>query len=202
MSARLPVCTAAEDDRTGVADLLFAAAGGDQQAWAELVARYTAVVTAVVSGFRLQESDAADVVQNTWLRLLTYSATIREPEKLGGWLATTARREALGLIRRSRAEMASATAGDTVVDSAPSPEEAVMTAETRAAVRAAAGELTGRRRLLVDVLFYQPPQSYEEVSRRTGMPLGSIGPTRRRTLQELHQLLHARGPFSAPAKVA
>ena len=207
MSARLPVCTpvctaAAEDDRTAVADLLLVGAAGDQQAWAELVARYTALVTAVVSGFRLQESDAADVVQNTWLRLLTYSATIREPEKLGGWLATTARREALGLIRRSRAEMASASAGDTLVDSAPSPEEAVMTAETRAAVRAATGELTGRRRALVDVLFYQPPQSYEEVSRRTGMPIGSIGPTRKRTLQELHQLLRPRGPFGAPAKVA
>jgi DNA-directed RNA polymerase specialized sigma24 family protein len=98
--------------------------------------------------------------------------------------------------------MASSSAGDTLVDSAPSPEEAVMTAETRAAVRAATGELTGRRRVLVDVLFYQPPQSYEEVARRTGMPVGSIGPTRRRTLQELHQLLRARGPFSAPAKVA
>jgi RNA polymerase sigma factor (sigma-70 family) len=202
MSARLPICTAAEDDRTGVADLLLAAADGDQHAWAELVDRYTTLVTAVVSGYRLQESDAADVVQNTWLRLLTYSATIREPEKLGGWLATTARREALGLIRRARAEMASASAGDALVDSAPSPEETVVTAETHAAVRAAAGELTGRRRLLVDVLFYQPPQSYEEVSRRTGMPIGSIGPTRLRILQELHQLLRPRGPFSAPAKVA
>jgi RNA polymerase sigma factor (sigma-70 family) len=202
MSARFPAHTAAGDDRTSVADLLLAAAGGDQHAWAELIDRYSRVVNAVVAGYRLQESDAADVVQNTWLRLLTYSVTIREPEKLGGWLATTARREALGLIRRSRTETASASAGDALVDAAPSPEEAVVTAETRAAVRAATGELTGRRRLLVDVLFYQPPQSYEEVSRRTGMPIGSIGPTRRRTLQELHQLLRARGPVAGPAKVA
>ena len=77
-----------------------------------------------------------------------------------------------------------------------------MTAETRAAVRAATGELTGRRRLLVDVLFYQPPQSYEEVARRTGMPVGSIGPTRRRTLQELHHLLTARRPVPVPARAA
>jgi RNA polymerase sigma factor (sigma-70 family) len=202
MSARLPAHTAADDDRTTVADLLLAAAAGDQHAWADLVARFGGVVSAVVSGYRLQESDAADVVQNTWLRLFTYSATIREPEKLGGWLATTARREALGLIRRSRAEMASASAGDALVDSAPSPEDAVLAAETHAAVRAAADELTGRRRLLVDVLFYQPPQSYEEVARRTGMPIGSIGPTRRRTLKELHQLLSARGPVVGPARVA
>ena len=103
------------------------------------------------------------------------------------------------MIRRSRTEIASASAGDDAADAGPSPEDVVVTAETHAAVRAAAGALTGRRRLLVDVLFYQPPQSYEEVSRRTGMPIGSIGPTRRRTLKELHQLLRAGGP-SAPRR--
>ena len=81
----------------------------------------------------------------------------------------------------------------------PSPADAVAISERdrrisasasrRAVVRAATDELSGRRRLLVEVLFYQPPQSYEEVARRTGMPIGSIGPTRRRTLQDLHHLL-------------
>lgn len=180
-----------------VDDLLPAATAGDQGAWAELVVRYSGVVAAVVAGFRLQESDAADVVQNTWLRLVTYSTTIRDPRKLPGWLATTARREALALLRRSRTEIASATAGDTLPAAGPSPEDVVVTAEQHAAVRAATGTLTGRRRLLVDVLFFQPPQSYEEVARRTGMPLGSIGPTRQRTLRELHHVLCEREPVRA-----
>ena len=194
--------TTADHDQATVADLLRYASDGDQQAWAELIARYTGIVTGVVAGFRLQESDAADAVQNTWVRLITYSTSIREPEKLGGWLATTARREALALIRRSRSEIATASAGEGLAATAASPEDVAVAAETRAVVRAATDELSGRRRLLVEVLFYQPPQSYEEVARRTGMPIGSIGPTRRRTLQELHQLLRPRGPFSAPAKVA
>ena len=189
-------------DQATVADLLRCASHGDQQAWAELIARYTGIVTGVVAGFRLQESDAADAVQNTWVRLITYSTSIREPEKLGGWLATTARREALALIRRSRSEIATATAGEGLAATAASPEDVAVAAETRAAVRAATDELSGRRRLLVEVLFYQPPQSYEEVARRTGMPIGSIGPTRRRTLQELHQLLTARRPVAAPARAA
>ena len=194
--------TTADHDQATVADLLRYASDGDQQAWAELIARYTGIVTGVVAGFRLQESDAADAVQNTWVRLITYSASIREPEKLGGWLATTARREALALIRRSRSEIATATAGEGLAATAASPEDLAVAAETRAAVRAATDELSGRRRLLVEVLFYQPPQSYEEVARRTGMPIGSIGPTRRRTLQELHQLLTARRPVAAPARAA
>jgi len=189
-------------DQATVADLLRCASHGDQQAWAELIARYTGIMTGVVAGFRLQESDAADAVQNTWVRLITYSTSIREPEKLGGWLATTARREALALIRRSRSEIATATAGEGLAATAASPEDVAVAAETRAAVRAATDELSGRRRLLVEVLFYQPPQSYEEVARRTGMPIGSIGPTRRRTLQELHQLLTARRPVAAPARAA
>jgi RNA polymerase sigma factor (sigma-70 family) len=201
MSAGTAAPTATDDGRM-IGALLHAATAGDKDAWAELVARYSGLVTAVIAGFRLQESDAADVVQNTWLRLLRYSATIREPEKLGGWLATTARREALALIRRSRTDIPTASAGDAVAATAPSPEDAVVTAETHAEVRAATSALTGRRRLLVEVLFYQPPQSYEEVARRTGMPLGSIGPTRRRTLQELHHLLCARAPVVGPAKAA
>src|ERR1700750_2599763 len=124
-----------------VAELLLAARSGDRSAWEELVLRYSGVVRSAVSGFRLQESDAADVVQNTWLRLLVHAATIREPGKLGGWLSTTARREALAVVRRSRAEIASESAGHGLPAPGPSPEEVVVLAETRAAVRAAADGL-------------------------------------------------------------
>ena len=85
--------------------------------------------------------------------------------------------------------MATESAGDDIATPDPSPEDVVVLAETRAAVRRAAAELTGRQRLLVDELFYQPPRSYDEVSRRTGLPVGSIGPTRIRTLRRLHRSL-------------
>jgi RNA polymerase sigma factor (sigma-70 family) len=189
------------------AELLLAAHNGDRSAWEGLVLRYTGVVRSAVSAFRLQESDAADVVQNTWLRLLVHMATIRDPEKLGGWLSTTARREALAVIRRSRPEIATESAGDGLPAPGPSPEEVVILAETRAAVRAAADELTERRKLLVDALFFQSPRTYDEVSRQTGLPVGSIGPTRGRTLRELRHKLCDPGCAacsdpSRPAKIA
>ena len=189
------------------AELLLAARDGDRSAWEELVLRYSGVVRSAVSEFRLQESDAADVVQNTWLRLLVHAATIRDPRKLGGWLSTTAKREALAVIRRSRPEIVSESAGDGLPAPGPSPEEVVILAETRAAVRAAADGLTERRKLLVDALFYQSPRTYEEVSRQTGLPIGSIGPTRGRTLRELHRRLCEPGCVACsdqcrPAKIA
>ena len=171
-------------------DLLFAARSGDRSAWEQIVKRYARLVRSIAAEFRLQESDAADVAQNTWLRLLAYGGTIRDPEKLGSWLATTARREASALLRRSRPEVASESAGDGVAAGDPSPEDVVVAAETAAAVRRAAGALNDRQRLLVNALFYQSPViSYDEVSRRTGLPVGSIGPTRIRTLKRLHRTL-------------
>jgi RNA polymerase sigma factor (sigma-70 family) len=190
-----------------VAELLLAARSGDRSAWEEIVLRYTGVVRSAVSEFRLQESDAADVVQNTWLRLLLHAAAIRDPGKLGGWLSTTAKREALAVIRRSRSEIATESAGDGLPAPGRSPEEVVVLAETRAAVRAAADGLSERRKLLVDALFSQSPRTYEEVSRRTGLPIGSIGPTRGRTLRELHRRLCEPGYVACsdrcrPAKIA
>ena len=171
-------------------DLLFAARSGDRSAWEQIVRRYSRLVRSIAAEFRLQESDAADVAQNTWLRLLAYGGTIRDPEKLGSWLATTARREASALLRRSRPEVASESAGDGIAAGDPSPEDVVVAAETAAGVRRAAGELNDRQRLLVNALFYQSPViSYDEVSRRTGLPVGSIGPTRIRTLKRLHRTL-------------
>jgi RNA polymerase sigma factor (sigma-70 family) len=175
--------------QSSVADLLLAAGSGNSPAWEELIVRYTGLLRSVVSEFRLQEADMADVVQSTWLRLFTHWSTIREPEKLGGWLSTTARREALALIRRSQPEIASQSVGDGLPALDPSPDDVVIVAERRAAVRAAADQLTGRRRILVNALFYQPPHTYEDVSRRTGLPVGSIGPTRVRMLRELHRRL-------------
>jgi RNA polymerase sigma factor (sigma-70 family) len=185
-----------------VAGLLLKAGSGDRSAGEQIVVRYAGLVRSVVARFGFQESDVADVVQSTWLRLFTHTAAIRDPEKLGGWLSTTARREALALIRRRQAEIASESVGDRLTAVEPSPEDLVIIDETRAAVRAATDELTGRQKLVVDALFYQPADSYEEVSRRTGLPVGSIGPTRGRTLRRIQQRLCEPQPPQGPDRAA
>ena len=83
-------------------ELLRTAVGGDPAAWEELVRRYEPAVAAMVTGFRLQEADARDAMQRTWLRMLESHRQIREPEALGGWLKTTARRECLRILAEQR----------------------------------------------------------------------------------------------------
>ncbi|HZG95557.1 MAG TPA: sigma-70 family RNA polymerase sigma factor, partial [Mycobacteriales bacterium] len=80
-------------------ELVRAAADGDQRAWNALVDRFSRLVWAVARQHRLSEADAGDVAQATWLRLVENLASLREPEAVGGWLATTARREALRVIK-------------------------------------------------------------------------------------------------------
>ena len=172
-----------------VAVVLDAARRGEPGGWEELIRRYRPAVHATVAQFRLSTEDAADAVQMTWLRLLEHGHGIREPAKVGGWLATTARRECLALVRRRRAERLVETDWEALAAPEPTPEAAVLAADTRRAVRAAAAELSGRPALLVDAFFAQPRVPYIELSSRIGIPIGSIGPTRSRALSQLRHRL-------------
>lgn len=171
------------------ATILDAACAGDASAWDELVRRYHGAVRSAVGSYRLKPADTADAIQNTWLRLFERAATIRNPEVLGSWLTTTARRECLALIRRQRAErpLDPIDSGQPAPD--PTPEAAVITAEAQRHVRLATDTLSDRQRTLIDALYYHPVGSYADVRRHTGMPIGSIGPMRQRAIRCLRHRL-------------
>src|SRR5215475_10405609 len=97
-------------------------AAGDQQAWNALVQRYTPLVWSVVRAYRLTPSEAEDVSLNVWLRLLENAKRVREPAQLPGWLATTARREALRAARR-RALTHDLDIAEELVDINPTPDD-------------------------------------------------------------------------------
>ena len=63
-------------------ELVAAAVSGNRAAWNSLVERFAPLVTSVIRRFRLNESDADDVRQNTWLRLVEHLERIREPRAL------------------------------------------------------------------------------------------------------------------------
>jgi DNA-directed RNA polymerase specialized sigma24 family protein len=83
-----------------IADLVRAAAGGDERAWEIIVARYNRLVWNTVRSYQLTQSEAATVVQTTWLHLVQHLPRIRQPQTLGAWLVTTARRQAWTVLRQ------------------------------------------------------------------------------------------------------
>ena len=92
-----------ELDSCGVAGLVRRAADGDLEAWDRLVDQFARLIWSITVEFKLAESDAADVAQTTWLRLLEHIDRIQYPDRVGSWLAATARNECLrSLAARKR----------------------------------------------------------------------------------------------------
>jgi RNA polymerase sigma factor (sigma-70 family) len=183
------------DEAARVAALVAAAAGGDEGAWSELVDHFAGLVWSVIRGYRMSAADAADVSQTTWLRLAEHIHKVREPERIGAWLATTAGRECLRLIRQNQRALPSddiflSQIPDT--DPAVAPETRVLTLERDGELWEAFSELPEKAQLLLRLLFADPPPSYEEISAAIGMPIGSIGPTRGRYLAQLRVRMDSR----------
>jgi RNA polymerase sigma factor (sigma-70 family) len=190
------------DQAERVAALVAAAAGGDEGAWSRLVDHFAGLVWSVIRGYRMSSADAADASQTTWLRLAEHIHKVREPERIGAWLATTAGRECLRLIRHNQRAVPSddvylAEVPD--ADPAVAPETRVLKLERDGELWEAFSELPGKAQLLLRLLFADPPPSYEEISAATGMPIGSIGPTRGRYLAQLKGRMELRTLQSADA---
>ena len=182
-----PSSTATRIKDEQVIALVRAAAGGDLTAWDRIVSQYVSLLWAVALRHGLAESDAADVVQTTWLRLLEHIDEIRDPARLGSWLATTAQRESLRCIAHRRRHVLN---DDDVTFDGPDrlqapPDEALIAREMAAAARSAMDSLPPTWRSLVELLIQDPTPSYEEIGADLGVPIGSIGPTRGRCVRRL-----------------
>lgn len=179
------------------AALLDAARNGDQTAWDTLVAEYNNLVWSIARGYRLETADAHDAVQMTWLRLVENLNRLKDPERLAGWLATTARRECLQLLRKSGRER---PAGDDMMldvpDSAAPVDAALLVNERDAALWRAFRSIGERCQRLLRVLMASPPPSYQEVSAALGIAIGTIGPTRQRCLEQLRRHVMADDALS------
>ncbi|HEX2319709.1 MAG TPA: sigma-70 family RNA polymerase sigma factor [Streptosporangiaceae bacterium] len=180
-------------------DLVKAAAQGDEAAWRALVERFSSLVWAVARSFRLSTADASDVYQTVWLRFAEHLGRIQNPERVGAWLATTARRESIRVVRsRSRAlPIEDATLADLVPPDETSPELAVLDAE-QARLESdrskqmwrAFRDLPARCQQLLRILMASQRPSYVEAAAALDVPVGSIGPTRARCLRQLRRLMN------------
>jgi RNA polymerase sigma factor (sigma-70 family) len=185
-----PPPRSAEQD-ANVTRLVRAAAAGESQAWDSLVSRYVALLWSIAFRHGLNESDAADVVQNTWLRFFEHIHQLREPARVGSWLATTAQRESLRFVaQRQRVVPSDDDATFDGVDRLQAPvDEALLVREQVEQAQAALETLPPAWRSLLVLLTQDPPLSYEKIGAHLGVPIGSIGPTRGRCVRRLRALV-------------
>jgi RNA polymerase sigma factor (sigma-70 family) len=180
-------------DASDVARLVQRAAAGNRWAWERLVDQYSRLIWAITRDYKLVDSDAADVAQATWLRLLEHIDRLRSPDRVGSWLAATARNECLRSITARKkvvlghdeVVLEGVAAAESDVD------ERLLTAERAQMVREALSCLPWTWQQMLELLMADPPASYAEISDQLGLPVGSIGPTRQRCLARLRVLLRA-----------
>lgn len=166
-------------------ELLRRCADGEDVAWSILVRRYERLVWSVARREGLDFQMAADVTQATFAQLLTKLDSIRDPEHLGQWLATVARRTSW----RARSRTKERPSDDLTDDENLHPDfsdSLVGAVRVHEAVR----RLGEPCRSLIAGLFFDPTEpDYATIAVRLGRPVGSIGPLRGRCLGQLRRLL-------------
>jgi RNA polymerase sigma factor (sigma-70 family) len=163
------------------------AAAGDERAWNELIRRLDGVLRGVARRYRLGSADVDDVVQTTWVRAFDHVGRLNDPGAIAGWLVVTTRREAMRTLQRGVREVLT---DDTAAIDDPdpaSPDVLAIARERRAALRGAVDRLSERQRVLLTSMLASPAPTYEQLSARLDMPVGSIGPTRDRALARLRE---------------
>jgi len=171
----------------------------DARAWSRLVDQFQAMVYSIAKRSGLSPDDCEDVFVSTFQILLRSMDRIESPGALPRWIAVTASREALRVKRISLKstdyESAGLTLDEVVAHEEVDAEQMAIEANQAASLRAFVAKIDEKCRKLLQVLYFEGDQSYTEVSRIVGIPIGAIGPTRARCLEKLRVVLKKESFF-------
>jgi RNA polymerase sigma factor (sigma-70 family) len=185
--------------RARLAGLMSAAADGSEEALGQIVTELTPLLWQVARAAGLTSSDAEDVLQTVWLRLLSHLDGIRSPAGLTAWLVITTKREAWRVSAAGRRDVSADQDWlSALPDAGPGSEDQVIAGDQRRALWAAIGRLDRRCQELMRIIAFVPRPDYTAVAAKLGMRPGSVGPTRGRCLAKLRALL-AGGPERSQA---
>lgn len=175
-------CSATSTDT----ELVEAARQGSSRAWVFLVERHKGLVWHVIRTFRLSNAAAEDVSQTVWLKAVEHLDQLRDPERIGSWLATTARNAAIAEWRKGGKQVPVGAEVDQFDSPVELPDRVVEGEEHRALVRAF-HTLDENDQQLLRLSVTQPDLSYEDISWMISRPVGSIGPSRARALAKMRR---------------
>jgi len=176
-------------------ELVARCRAGDQQAWAELVDRFSRYVYAIsVQAFRLSDADAEDVFQEVFARAYQHLDGLRDDAAVRPWLAQLTRRLCIDRLRASARERPTA---DEELELAGS-EETLTLLEEALTVHEALAEIPEHCREILD-RFFARDESYKTIGDALDLPSGTIASRISRCLARLRELLEGRndaGPAS------
>lgn len=181
---------ASREPRTPDAELIRRCVAGNAPAWEELIVRYRRLIYSIPVQYGFAPDLADEVFQQVAVKLFENLAKLRNAEGLASWLATTTRRECWRLTGRGQqAEATEPEQFERMEADAPDLDERLDAVQREHAMARALEVLGGTCQELLTALYVEDPTpSYEELSRRLGRPVGSLGPTRSRCLKKLEKI--------------
>ena len=168
--------------------LVSRATGGSSADWHRIVDRFAPMIWSLARSCGLNPSDAEDVSQTVFTKLVAHIQTIQNPRALPQWISVTTRRESWrvkALSRRTR------QGSDFMLEAQPGQEEEELASkeQRKQEVREALQGLNSQCKELLTTLFGSRESSYDHVAEQLGLSPNSVGPTRKRCLQALLERL-------------
>jgi RNA polymerase sigma factor (sigma-70 family) len=167
---------------------------GDQQAWSELVERFSRYVYAIsTQAFRLPDADAEDVFQEVFARAYQHLDKLRDDAAVRPWLAQLTRRLCIDRLRagaRERPVAEEELAGE-ADETLAQLDEALIVHEALAAAPEHCREILDR--------FFARDESYKTIGEALDLPSGTIASRISRCLARLRAFLEGRSDGPGPS---
>jgi RNA polymerase sigma-70 factor (ECF subfamily) len=168
-------------------ELVARCRAGDQEAWNELVERFSRYVYAIaVQAFRLPETDAEDVFQEVFARAYQHLDKLRDDAALRPWLAQLTRRLCIDRLRASSRERPVAEE-----ELLTGSEETLAFLDDALTVHEALAQAPEHCREILD-RFFTRDESYKTIGEALDLPPGTIASRISRCLGRLRELLEGR----------
>jgi RNA polymerase sigma factor (sigma-70 family) len=175
-------------------ELVARCRAGDEDAWRELVDRFSRYVYAIcVQVFRLPESDAEDVFQEVFARAYQHLEKLRDDAAVRPWLAQLTRRLCIDRLRASARERPAADEELVTADA----EETLALLDEALTVHEALAATPEHCREILD-RFFARDESYKTIGEALDLPPGTIASRISRCLGRLREFFEGRND-SSPA---
>ena len=142
---------------------------GEREAFDALIARWHEPIWRYLRRLTNSDDAAADLAQDTWLKVLRGIASLREPASLRPWLFGIARRVAMDRLRR---QYTRAVDADAVLEDLPAPIVDDLDSDL-ASLEAGMSTLPLRERETL-ALFYLRELSIEQIAVLSDVPAGTV----------------------------
>lgn len=173
---------------------------GDIDAYGVLVERYQDRIFSVVFNYVPNREDAADIVQDSFVKAYTKLQTFDSESAFYTWLYRIAINAAIDYLRKKKSRNVDSLDDEKFTevgfepvsrDASTDPERVVLRSEQAAILRRALGALSDKLKA-VAILHDVEGLSQEEVARVLGIPVGTVKSRVSRARAELRYLLRSQ----------